>query len=91
MYEGVSIYCLFFPTRVDSKKGFALPSWRWSNFCDKSSLCFHREMDSVYWKGFHVVSKTTFLFLCLRLLKQKVMRPLKAQSQSNVYVIDILK
>lgn len=80
MKESVFIKSFFFfQTRVDSKKGFALPSWRWSHFCDKSNLFFHREIDSVHWKRFHVVvSKTTFLFLCLRLLKQKVLSPFKS-------------
>ena len=73
-----SFFFFFSPTRLDSKKNFALPSWRWSHFCDKSNLCFYREMDSVHWKGFHVVSKTTSLFLCLRLLKQKVLSPFKS-------------
>ena len=73
-----SFFFFFSPTRLYSKKSFALPSWRWSHFCDKSNLCFYREMDSVHWKGFHVVSKTTFLFLCLRLLKQKILSPFKS-------------
>lgn len=38
-----------------------------SHFFDKSNHCFHREMNSLFWKGFvHIVSKTHFFFPLLK-------------------------
>lgn len=58
-----------------------------SHFFDKSNHCFHREMNSLFWKGFvHIVSKTHFFFLCLKLLKQKVLSSFKStESKKCLY------